>query len=1690
MKKLYSLFLILFVPFLAFTQDYGNNWINYNQQYFKVKVWQEGIYRINRQSLLFAGIPVSSVDPRKIQVYRDGQEQYIYLEGESDGIFDPNDFIEFYATKNDGSLDKKLYADSLKHANPNYSLCTDTAIYFITWGTVQNGKRLTVQNNTNFASYAPAGYFTKETYIEQTSGYNRGIDDKSIEYVESEGWSGVFGNYSGGHYPLTITANTSNINVSGPNMEIRTAVGGVNNNPHNINISFPGTNFSDVNFVQELKKYTWSVSPATFTSASTNFVYDVSTSVGTSDYSSFYWLSVKYPHTYNLENASSFTMYVQDDISGKTRMDISNFNGGTTPILYDLTNHKRISVIGNGTIYQALVDNDGSIEPKKCFLSSENQIQSLNTITGINYVSNNFGYFNNYLQSSNIRDSAFIIISNKAIWSQALAYKAHRDITTGGKAVLCDIDELYDQFAYGVQKHPLSIKNFSRFLLDNWTSVTAPQHLFLLGKSISPADFRQNTALFAACLVPSYGVPTSDLLLVSGINGSLFEPVIPVGRLSAESSSDVSNYLQKVEEYEAAQNGMPQDWMKEILHFGGGDNPFQQDQLANYLKIFEHVLEDSLYGGNVTTYLKSSTNPIVINQSDSLQKKIDNGVSLMTFFGHASGSGFDQSTDEPSEYGNHGKYPVIIANSCFAGDIHTSQRSVSEKFVLEPQKAAIAFIASVGQGIPPDLFAYSNAFFENASYYNYGRSIGYLMKKAIETIQIPGSPNIQLVCNEMSLLGDPSLKLNSFSKPEYVITEPNIRFTPSEISTDLDTFSVHISTRNIGKAVQDSFYVHITRTFPDGTDSVYAIKRGRCYYDDELVLTVATGGFNAAGINRFKVEVDIPDSVDEYQNYSNNTATASLFISSNDIIPVYPPKYAIHPYNTVTLKATTANPLADSRTYKFEIDTVDMTIVDSTIGMQRSPLYRFTSIADSGGVISWTPPNLTLIDSTVYFWRVANDSIFDDPVKFTWQESSFMYVAGKTGFAQSHFYQFKSDQYENVQYDTTNRKFNFVLNNKSLRVQTKGNPYDTTGVDLPVNAVGYYLNDAVIEYDGCETYAAVMIAVLDSISLEPWNTCSNSFGQANEFVLTAGTCGTNTATGYIPGCNRTRPENYFIFRFNTPAQIQAIQNFVNQIPNGNYIIAYSWFNTQYSTADPGFASAFTGLGFTMSSLQDNGPFTLFMKKGDPSTKLEQFGNDPTDVLTLNAQLSSKWNRGTTTSEIIGPSTRWESLHWNQVPLESPTTDNVYLNILGLNGLTNKWDTLSREILYTTTGKDTSLSWISASDYKFLKLESFSRDDDMRTPAQMKYWRVYYDEVPECALNPNRSFYFYKNPISEGDTIRMQIAIDNIGNLPMDSLSMNFYLYDHNRLKHTFPILKLDSLRTGQFLIASFVIDSTLGLAGGNSLWVEANPQGITHQPEKYHFNNLAEIKFDVNRDQINPILDVTFDGVHILDGDIVSGKPNISVQLHDENKFLALNDTSNFKVYVKGPNSNSYQRVYFNSAVYSPTMRFSAAVLPKNSCRIDWNPELQQDGIYVFEVEATDASKNESGKYNYKISFEVVNRSTITEILNYPNPFSTSTRFVFTLTGNEVPTYMKIQVMTISGKIVREIMQNELGNIHIGRNITDYAWDGKDEYGDQLANGLYLYRVVSDIRGESIEHRETDADKYFKKGWGKMYLMR
>jgi len=246
----------------------------------------------------------------------------------------------------------------------------------------------------------------------------------------------------------------------------------------------------------------------------------------------------------------------------------------------------------------------------------------------------------------------------------------------------------------------------------------------------------------------------------------------------------------------------------------------------------------------------------------------------------------------------------------------------------------------------------------------------------------------------------------------------------------------------------------------------------------------------------------------------------------------------------------------------------------------------------------------------------------------------------------------------------------------------------------------------------------------------------------------------------------------------------------------------------------------------------------------------------------------------------------------------------------------------------------------------------------------------------------------------------------------------------------------------------------------------------------------------VEGDLTNPLLDVTFDGVHILNRDIVSARPHIVIKLKDESKYLALGDTSMLNVQVRYPDGSLRTYRFDND-----TVRFTPANLANgdNTATIDFTPLLPgDDEEYELIVSGKDASGNKAGDLEYRVIFRVISKPMISNLLNYPNPFTTSTAFVFTVTGTQPPQNMRIQILTITGKIVREITKEELGPIHIGRNITEFKWDGTDMYGHKLANGVYLYRVLTNLNGKSLDKFKDngdETDKYFTKGYGKMYLL-
>jgi hypothetical protein len=400
--------------------------------------------------------------------------------------------------------------------------------------------------------------------------------------------------------------------------------------------------------------------------------------------------------------------------------------------------------------------------------------------------------------------------------------------------------------------------------------------------------------------------------------------------------------------------------------------------------------------------------------------------------------------------------------------------------------------------------------------------------------------------------------------------------------------------------------------------------------------------------------------------------------------------------------------------------------------------------------------------------------------------------------------------------------------------------------------------------------------------------------------------------------------------------------------------------------------------------------------------------------------------------------------------------------------------------------DTSLSWINAQTYPYIKLKMLNIDSVGATPNQLRYWRVNGSYIPEGAVAPNMLFTM-KDTAEQGEMVDLKLAFKNISQTAFaDSMRISIILTDRYNNPTSLPVPKGKILVSGDTLVINHKIN-TRNYPGNNTVFVEVNPGNA--QPEQYHFNNILFKNLYVKADNFNPLLDVTFDGVHILNKDIVSAKPHILVNLKDENRFLALSDTAYIKVQVRFPNGSIRDYNFGDSMRFTPA-NLSAGI---NAATIDFLPYFPEEGEYELIVSGRDVLGNTAGVIDYHVTFTVITKAMISNLLNYPNPFTTSTAFVFTITGSEVPQNMRIQILTVTGKIVREITSAELGPIHVGRNITEFKWDGTDMYGDKLANGVYLYRVLTNLNGKSLDKYKAEGDntdKYFNKGYGKMVLIR
>ncbi|MDJ1471488.1 putative type IX secretion system sortase PorU2 [Xanthocytophaga flava] len=1668
-----ALAIILLTSLQTSAQTYGNEWINYAQQYYKIPVTQQGIYRLTYQDLTQAGLPLTTIDPRRIQIFHRGVEQSIFVSGESDAFFDEADYVEFYGKGNDGTLDAELYRPAEAQPHKYYNLYSDTTYYFITWRLDNGlGKRMSVVNESNTNNLTVEAFHWAESILVLKSEYDHGkvypeyignAEGEHSFYDYGEGWTGAYtSKFISVDYTLANLGTIVNTSYK-PKLEV--VVAGRNNYSH-VGEIFAGSSTSSLRSLgtvsfsyHNTRKLSTTIETADLSASALSVRLRVNgTSDSNPDAMSVSLIRLIYPQAWDMAGSIQKTFTIEAGSTSQHYFEINNPTTGT--LLYDITstdsprritattvNGKLAATLSNGTVVFANAN--------------------ASSITGtIKKVS-----FRNF---SSVKPN-YLIVTNSAlrkpvssVADPVQAYAEYRASTAGGgyDTLIANVDQLYNQFSYG-EYTPVGIARFVKWMYNN----SKPGYLFIIGRGISPEMVRNapgratnfiNVAKTIYDYVPSDGKPGSDYLFSDTLSGISLVPGLATGRISALEPQQVYNYLVKVKEHEALSPN--EVWRKNIIHLSGGHTAAEVSNFKSYIDSYKSIIEGEYFGGKVQTLSKQTGNEV---EQINISQQLNEGASLVTMFGHSGRTVNDieigYATDEALGYKNQGKYPLVLVNGCQSGDVFNNQYTYAEDWVMgRSDRGAIAWIAHSSAGYASELHAYSTLFYQTAFADStmLGKSIGNVQKETIRRyVTLMTNWTLGLThAEQMVLQGDPAVVLVPFSKPDYAITETGIfaqSFDGSQLTAAVDSFRIGVVVTNYGKTLNKKFGVTVTRRFGDGTiqpsDTTYF---NPISFTDTVYVTIANTQKYIGGTQTFTVFVDPANQIDE-SNEQNNQASKEIDIPIVGAIPLFPREYSIVSSQPVKFVAqSTITPL-ETRSYKIELDT------SATF----SSAAKIETTVSGSLLVNWETDLLSKTashDSTVYYWRI---SLADRPIgnDNSWMESSFIYInKSPEGWSQTKFPQFSKAGLSSVKRNTETLKWEFTGNTMDISVKTYGYQNQTDAY----KQVELLLNEGPVVTGG---------------------RCSPA-SDPNTLIAVAFHRGNVQPYSVVASLNCGREPFAAHYLTNSYIAGGGLADFINQVGSNDYILLFTAGSVDFTNWSAATKQLLVSIGSDVSkinNLKSGDPYIIIGQKGATAGSATEIYPDYSgsiegsqQAIALAYTLQGRVDNGVITSSLIGPASLWGTMYHTIQVSEKPVTDQWQLDIVGVN-------LQGAETVVATDVKTSPLSidFINSQQYPYLKLRLQARDETNLTPPQLKKWQVIYDGVPEGLINTGMvasDAYTIPEQMA-GGSFEIPVVFQNISPRAFtDSLTVQYTILNAKSKKTTRVTFKARPLAANGDTLAFKIPVRTDTLSGNNELQVFVNPRIL---PEQNYANNVLSIPFVVNTDNLNPILEVTFDGQKILNGDIVSPTPQISMRLKDENTKQIRTDTSGILIYIKKPGSSNFERISGGAFSW-------AAGNGDNDFRMEWNPEKLSDGVYTLKVFASDLSGNQAGSEPFQISFEVVNESTITHFYPYPNPFSSGTRFVFTLTGASLPDQIKIQIMTVSGKVVREITQDELGPIHIGNNISSYVWDGSDEFGDKLANGVYIYRVVTRMDGQAIEHRATSADKAFKKDYGKLYILR
>jgi hypothetical protein len=293
--------------------------------------------------------------------------------------------------------------------------------------------------------------------------------------------------------------------------------------------------------------------------------------------------------------------------------------------------------------------------------------------------------------------------------------------------------------------------------------------------------------------VPTIGYPGSDVLLVEGLSaGSSDIPTIPVGRISATSLDQVTNYLDKVKEIEQTENSF--FWKKNFLHLSGGKSTSEINQLKSRLEALTSIVTEGYIGGVVTPVVKKSF--IEVEKVD-VSESVNAGVGMISYLGHGSPTvtdlDFGYASDIQKGYINAGKYPVQYYNGCGVGNIFSGRHNpsptaadripVSTDWISALDKGSIAVIANTYYSFEATSGKYLEILYKQlfSKSESSKLSLGKVQQGvAKEILSVGFSPYDVANIHQSLLQGDPAIRPFIVSKSDYSVNDDISLFVTGE----------------------------------------------------------------------------------------------------------------------------------------------------------------------------------------------------------------------------------------------------------------------------------------------------------------------------------------------------------------------------------------------------------------------------------------------------------------------------------------------------------------------------------------------------------------------------------------------------------------------------------------------------------------------------------------------------------------------------------------------------------------------------------------------------------------------------------------------------------------------------------------------------------------------------------------------